>query len=232
MSCIFPAARLKVGLFLLLYFTYIGIYDMAIYILLGVLFNYADDSTTLISAHTTADLFVNARLSAESMHDYCSRNFLSLNSSKSVIMQFRNPTGARPIFSPYVPISGKSIACLSTTKLLGLYISDNFSWQAHADYVVGRLESAVFLVSNLLKVVSTKQLRVVYHAYSYSIIQYGIIFWGSSESALRDVFVAQKKLVRCLAGERYWPREKLNVILYDFSNAFGTLYPQLLLRKT
>jgi hypothetical protein len=26
-------------------------------------------------------------------------------------------------------------------------------------------------------------------------------------------------------------REKLNVILYDFSNAFGTLYPQLLLRK-
>jgi hypothetical protein len=26
-------------------------------------------------------------------------------------------------------------------------------------------------------------------------------------------------------------REKLNVILYDFSNAFGTLYPPLLLRK-
>jgi Reverse transcriptase (RNA-dependent DNA polymerase)/Endonuclease-reverse transcriptase len=26
-------------------------------------------------------------------------------------------------------------------------------------------------------------------------------------------------------------REKINVILYDFSNAFGTLYPQLLLRK-
>jgi hypothetical protein len=26
-------------------------------------------------------------------------------------------------------------------------------------------------------------------------------------------------------------REKINVIVYDFSNAFGTLYPQLLLRK-
>ena len=186
----------------------IGIYDMAIYILLGVLFNYADDSTSLISARTTSELFVNARLSAESMLDFCSRNFLSLNSSKSVIMQFRNPTGARPICSPYVSLSGKSIACLSTTKLLGLYISDNFSWQAHADYVVGRLESAVFLVSNLLKVVSKRELRVVYHAYSYSIMQYGIIFWGSSESALRAVFVAQKKLVRCLAGERYWPAQE------------------------
>jgi hypothetical protein len=36
-------------------------------------------------------------------------------------------------------------------------------------------------------------------------MQYGIVFWGASEVALRDVFVAQKKLVRCLAGERYWP---------------------------
>jgi hypothetical protein len=26
-------------------------------------------------------------------------------------------------------------------------------------------------------------------------------------------------------------REKVNVILYDFSNAFGTLYPELLLQK-
>jgi hypothetical protein len=50
-----------------------------------------------------------------------------------------------------------SIACLSTTKLLGLYISDNFSWQAHADYM---LESAVFLVSYLLKLVSKKELCV------------------------------------------------------------------------
>jgi hypothetical protein len=75
---------------------------------------------------------------------------------------------------------GKSIACLPTTKLLGLYISDNFSWQTHADNVVGWLESAVFLLSNLLKVVSKRELRVVYHAFSYSIIQYGIIFWDSS----------------------------------------------------
>jgi hypothetical protein len=49
---------------------------------------------------------------------------------------------------------------------------------------------------------------MVNHAYSYSVIQYGTIFWGSSESALHDVFVAQKKLVRCLAGERYWQAQE------------------------
>jgi hypothetical protein len=52
------------------------------------------------------------------------------------------------------------------------------------------------------------KLLLVYYAYSYSIMQYGIVFWGASEAALQGVYVAQKKLVRCLAGERYWPAQE------------------------
>ena len=87
-------------------------------------------------------------------------------------------------------------------------LSENFSWQEHADYIVGKLGSAVFLMSNLLKTVHEKQLLMVYYAYSYSIMQYGIVHWGGSEAALRAVFVAQKRLVRCLAGVRYWPGQE------------------------
>jgi exonuclease III len=183
----------------------VGIFDMALFVLLGVLINYADDSTSLIAARTVNLLFENSRLSAESMFDFCKANFLQLNSSKSVILHFHNPTGPHSDFTPYVPISGKSVPCLPTTKLLGLFISDNFSWQSHADYVIGKLNSGVFLTSNLLKTVHLPHLKMVYYAYAYSIMQYGIVFWGASESALDEVFVAQKRLVRCLAGERYWP---------------------------
>jgi hypothetical protein len=186
----------------------IGIYDMAFYVLFGVLLNYADDSTSVISARTSELLYENARLSAGGMMNFCNLNFLSLNSSKSVILQFRNPNSAPLNFSPYVPVDGKSIACSSATKLLGLYVSDNFSWQVHADYIVGKLSSAVFLMSNLLKTVHEKQLLMVYYAYSYSIMQYGIVHWGGSASALRAVFVEQKRLVRCLAGVRYWPGQE------------------------
>jgi Reverse transcriptase (RNA-dependent DNA polymerase) len=186
----------------------VGIYDMALFVLLGVLINYADDSTSVISARTTELLFENARLSADSMLNFCNINFLSLNSSKSVLLQFRNPTGAHSNYSPYVPVAGKSVACLSVTKLLGLFVSDNFSWQAHADYVIGRLSSGVFLMSCLIKSVHLDQLLMVYYAYSYSIMQYGIVFWGGSVSALNDVFVAQKRLIRCISGERYWPGQE------------------------
>jgi hypothetical protein len=89
-----------------------------------------------------------------------------------------------------------------------LFVSDNFSWQVHADYVIGKLESAVFLMSNLLKVVRLLELMLMYYAYSYSIMQYDIVFWGASEAALQGVFVTQKKLVRCHAGERYWPAQE------------------------
>jgi len=45
----------------------------------------------------------------------------------------------------------------------------------------------------------------VYFAYECSIMQHGIVFWGGSEAALSKVFVAQKRLVRALAGVRFWP---------------------------
>ncbi|CAB3385524.1 Hypothetical predicted protein [Cloeon dipterum] len=37
-------------------------------------------------------------------------------------------------------------------------------------------------------------------------MSYGIVIWGASDGALRTVFVAQKRLIRALAGERPAPR--------------------------
>ena len=41
----------------------IGIYDMALFVLFGVLINYADDSTSVISARSSELLYENTRLS-------------------------------------------------------------------------------------------------------------------------------------------------------------------------
>jgi len=46
---------------------------------------------------------------------------------------------------------------------------------------------------------------MIYYAYAYSIMQYAIVIWGASSHALGEVFTAQKRLIRALAGERYWP---------------------------
>ena len=185
----------------------IGIYDMAIFVLIGILLNYADDSSSLISAANNDILFREARASAELMSVYCVNNYLALNASKSVILCFRSSRAKQPMESPYVPINGNSIRCAHMTKFLGLYVCDDLSWKEHGAYVIDKLNSAVFMITSLSSLLDPKYLKMVYYAHAYSLMQYGVIFWGSSKSVLHNVFIAQKRLVRALAGERYWPAD-------------------------
>lgn len=63
-----------------------------------------------------------------------------------------------------------------------------------------------------------------------------MIFLGCSKSVLQDVFIAQKCLVRALAGERYWPAdtplcsarpffERLDASLFDLFVGGVQIYP-------
>jgi hypothetical protein len=51
-------------------------------------------------------------------------------------------------------------------------------------------------VSNLLKVVRLQELMLVY--YAYSIMQYGIVFWGASEVALPKLYYAVPAEIRSI----------------------------------
>jgi hypothetical protein len=51
--------------------------------------------------------------------------------------------------------------------------------------------------------VSESALKLVYYAYAQSQILYSIIIWGASPH-MSKVFIAQKRVVRSMAGLRYW----------------------------
>jgi hypothetical protein len=51
-------------------------------------------------------------------------------------------------------------------------------------------------LSNILNIVT---LRIVYFAYFLSLVNYGIIFWGSS-STMHNVFVTEKRIIRYMLG--------------------------------
>lgn len=80
-----------------------GIHDMSLWIVCALLHsNFADDSSSLISGETNDLLFREARLAAGCMTGFCDANFLQLNASKSVMLQFRHPTAPARRFSPLV----------------------------------------------------------------------------------------------------------------------------------
>jgi hypothetical protein len=59
--------------------------------------------------------------------------------------------------------------------------------------------SACYALRNIKHIVPVDTPRVIYFAHIYSIISYGIIFWGSSYYA-NKVFILQKKIIRIITN--------------------------------
>ena len=113
-------------------------------------------------------------------------------------MQFhtkQNPPQLTPLFK----LDDSIIHSSTSTKILGLNISDTFDWSEHCQKISGRLRSCIFLIKSLKTKVPATLLRTIYYANFYSHIQYGIIFWGSSSCAHR-LFILQKRVIRAIFG--------------------------------
>lgn len=132
------------------------------------------------------------------MSTYCKNNHLALQQSKTVLMHFHS-SRTKLSSSPLVRLDGKSIACVSTNKILGLNITDTLDWSTHIDTIAARLSSGCFMLRKLKLSVSTSSLLLVYYAHIHSLLSYGVLFWGSSHHAKR-IFIIQKRAVRIIAG--------------------------------
>jgi hypothetical protein len=54
-----------------------------------------------------------------------------------------------------------------STKYLGLYLTENLSWQVHGEFVVAKLHSAVIMIKSLIQCIDRKYLLRFYYTYAY-----------------------------------------------------------------
>lgn len=78
---------------------------------------------------------------------------------------------------------------------MGLYIDSQLTWEAHVDYVAGKLKSAYFAIVNLKNILSIKQLISVYYALVYSHLKYMLLCWGQA-TELERILLLQKRIIR------------------------------------
>lgn len=75
------------------------------------------------------------------------------------------------------------------------------NWSAHSEELVCKLRKGSYVLRQLSQVVNQQTLKIVYYAFIYSHISYGIIMWGgTSKRYLSKIFSAQKNAVRALTG--------------------------------
>jgi hypothetical protein len=156
---------------------------------------YADDTSALITVPDIVSSTDKIEKEVDSLKSWFTANGLSLNSDKTQAVFFRSNSGnGKQLFSPY---SLDAIKLVSKSIFLGIVVDDKLNWKEHIRSLLGKLNKAYYVILTLSHYVSRNVLMMVYYAYVYSHLTYGVILWGSSVDWCR-VFVLQKRILRII----------------------------------
>jgi hypothetical protein len=156
---------------------------------------YADDVNVIVSDKNPDTLLEKARSTVSMLGAWLNENNLVLNTDKTVLMNFHF-SGSRPSL-PSLNVGCKQIMCSESTKLLGIHIDHDISWETHINILNKKLSSLCFAFLRLRGIVSLSTLLSLYYAKVQSLLSFGIIFWGSAMCS-QTIFRTQKKILRII----------------------------------
>ena len=111
-------------------------------------------------------------------------------------MVFRTPQN-KLISDLNIKIGTQSINRQPTTKFLGLTFQEDLKWGTHTNDILNKINRYTPIFYNLRKMISPKQLTIVYKALVFSKINYGIEIYGKNSKAIQVKFQnAQNRFLR------------------------------------
>ena len=158
---------------------------------------YADYVSVLLTASNKAELTTQISHMLDYMTEWFSVNGLILNTDKTNIMKF-SPSNRQNNSFQFTHHT-KLLVAANNTKFLGLELDKHVNWKNHVRKILARLSGACYLIRRLYTSCNINTLRMIYFAYFHSIMEYGIMFWGTSGES-RRIFLQQKRIIRIMTG--------------------------------
>ncbi|CAB4010211.1 Hypothetical predicted protein, partial [Paramuricea clavata] len=104
-------------------------------------------------------------------------------------------------FSP-IYISGVPVELVSSLKLLGVHLSNDLTWNLHADYTIKKANSRLYSLHKLRKAgLKQSDLATVYCSFICSLLEYATPSWATLSSMLSN----ETELIRRLALKIIYP---------------------------
>ena len=102
-------------------------------------------------------------------------------------------------------VENTDVQLVEQTKLLGVVLSSNLSWNANTEYMIKRCNSKIWVIRRLKKLGADEDLLDVYFKQIRSIIEFGVPVWNSSltgedTSHLERI---QKTVLHIILGDQY-----------------------------
>ena len=139
----------------------------------GNLILFADD-TTLLNHHKNRNfLDFTLQHDMEMLREWFNVNKLSLNLTKTVMINFwPNST------TTHIKLNEKTIPLVSNTKFLGVFLDDTLNWKHHIANMHSKLTANKHLIRVNKSLLTIDALRKIYFAHIHSHLSYCLITWG------------------------------------------------------
>ena len=154
-------------------------------------FQFADDTSLLVSGKTENECAVKSQQLLERFFEWSSNNRLAMNIKKTKYMSF-NFTDSQPLL-----LKNNQIERVSSYKLLGIWIDDKLNFNSHIDKLCSKLKRSLYNLSRLKKTMNLKLKMLIMKGIFMSHLSYGIEIWGgTSKTNIKRLQTMQKKAIR------------------------------------
>jgi hypothetical protein len=163
---------------------------------------FADDTSLLVTSPNNNDLCVKINTAFHCINEWFKVNQLTINLNKTNHVQF-TASNNNPRTEIKIAYDNKLITTISNITFLGIHIDDKMSWKCHTEHISLKLSVVFYIIRSIKPYTSINTLKMVYHSYFNSIINYGLPFWGNSAQVIK-IFIMQKNIIRIMLGHRRW----------------------------
>ena len=153
------------------------------------LVSFADDTVIIVKDNTRSTVLRKAEAKVNSVANWLSDNYLSLNISKTNYITFGSYATSIPqtcnlhfhkIDCPNLQCNCPEITRTDTVKYLGVIIDAHMRWNTHVNTLVKKTRYLIYIFYKLRTMLNTNQLLMVYYALFWSIATYDMIVWGGT----------------------------------------------------
>ena len=131
---------------------------------------FADDTSIMTSGKNSGKKL---RTEFDIVYNYLCCNKLSLNTDKTVLLNFSKKNGEIGL-----DIKGECIKMVDCTKYLGIYIDSKLDFKMHIEHVIKKLSKLCGVIYRSRKLFKITMLLLIYRSYIKPVLQYGVLVYG------------------------------------------------------
>ena len=190
-------------------------------------FLFADDDTAAMSDNDLVSLIEKANIELNKLLKWYNSNLLLIHPGKTKSLLFHPPRSEPnlvkddngefifPVFLNMNNVNENDPTKISqlrlipnsddkSARLLGILIDEKLELKHHLKFVHSKISRAIFSLNQMKNILDKEHLKILYFSYVKSQIDYcSNIFMLGTQTALKPIFLLQKRAVRIICGVGY-----------------------------